>query len=631
MSLLLLLSPEAAPAQISRRGPYRPRRTRTCVAPPASGLALDNTTPAAVRSFTATTDTAPFSPPASLLLAFAIGDANNGSLDEQLTVTSTGGLTWTLVARGNGSNGGASTVEIWKARAFTPPGSIVVTATDNKGAVAKSLAVQVIIDLSGRGVPDTGAVAFAAGNATYVSTAPDSWGWAVGLGGSNASTTAGAGQVVADSVSGGGFDSGDNIWTIYQQYLTAVQGTSVTMSVTLPPVVVHNVAVEVVPFTVPLPPAPPRRGCRMPAMARRTRTVSPPWTASQTIQAPAYVQQPPARRRPAPVQRRPRPVLVPPVDRTVFAPPDRRARPPILLRRRPALVLPAADQPTIPVRPRARFLTAVRRGRTVTVVPAQVAVAAPAYPPANIRSRLRGIRTVRGRTAPFIPDQILVAAPAYPPSTIRTRLRGIRIGRGRATPFIPDQIAVAPPAYTLQPVRTRLRGVRLFRGRTAQVVPAQVAVAAPAYPPQAGHTRFKGIRAVRGHATSTVPPQELIPSTSRTRQAIQRAALLRRGHTATAPVPQGVPPLWARARARLTRIFRGRSRTPVPPQIVIPPPVYVPASRRTRRVLVLAARQRRTAWTSHYCTVPRPSSGTTPEPSTGITQRPNTGVTTDPC
>lgn len=209
-------------------------------------LQIDASSPAAAVGAATTVSTASFSPPAnSLLVAFVMSDANSGASNEQNTVTSTGGLSWTLKARANGAPG--ANVEIWSAQAVSAPGSITVSVTDNQGAVDQRLFVRVFTD-SGGGIPaGIGATnTSAATSVGYTSTVNGSWGWAVGLGGGGA-PTAGTGQTLQDSDTN--LDGGDGTWVIDQNATTTTAGTSVTMSVTAPATVIHFAAAEILPMS----------------------------------------------------------------------------------------------------------------------------------------------------------------------------------------------------------------------------------------------------------------------------------------------------------------------------------------------------------------------------------------------
>src|SRR5207249_2928400 len=157
----------------------------------------------------ATTTTIAFTPPdATAIVAFVQADANNASLDEACTVTSTGGLSWTLARRVNGAtDSNPSTVEVWYTYAATSPGSITVSVTDNKGSVDKSLFVRVF---TGTDSTVVGAKAnTTTDTVTYTSTVNNSWGWGDGLGGNTGTLAAAANNIIVDSTAVAGFDGGD--------------------------------------------------------------------------------------------------------------------------------------------------------------------------------------------------------------------------------------------------------------------------------------------------------------------------------------------------------------------------------------------------------------------------------------
>lgn len=244
------------------------------------GLALDASSPAAARGSTATTSTSSFSPPAgTTLVAFVNADANSGATDEACTVTSTGGLSWSLVARHNGAPG--ATAEVWTAHAEAAPGSITVSVTDNKGAVDKSLFVRVF---TGAIPAMTGAVLSGATNSLTLTTqGPGSWCWAVGQDSSATATiVAGTNQTVVDSVTSGGFDGGDDIWTIRQNAITPNAGASVTMNTTTPSSALHFIAVEIL-----ASPNPVQGGYTGPAPGRVSPTGQ--WRPAPAIESPASV------------------------------------------------------------------------------------------------------------------------------------------------------------------------------------------------------------------------------------------------------------------------------------------------------------------------------------------------------
>jgi hypothetical protein len=212
-------------------------------------LAIDASSPAVVQNTNATTSTTSFTPPANAsYVAFAEADAGTGAADETLTVNSTGGLSWSRAVEHNGSPGAVA--EVWVATSDTAPGSITVSVTDNKGAVAKRLFVRVFTDSNGFTPAGVGATnSGTTGTVAYTSTVADSWGWACAIG--SGTPNAGSGQTLQDSASGTGPD-GDSAETWRQDATTGTPGTSVSMSSTMSSL--HTVAVEVLPGVATGPP-----------------------------------------------------------------------------------------------------------------------------------------------------------------------------------------------------------------------------------------------------------------------------------------------------------------------------------------------------------------------------------------
>jgi hypothetical protein len=216
---------------------------------PAAGLFLDGTSPAAVRDAAATTQLTYTPANNRLLVAFCHADANSGATGEQLTVSSTGGLTWTLAARFNGGVG--SDVEVWTTQVGTSPGPITISLVDNQGAVDKSLYLRAFGDTSGATPAGIGATATSIANAvSVVTTVDNSWVWALGLGSNSATLVSDPGDTVRDSVVGGAFDGGDNIWTSSKVDPTPVHGTTVTVTTNGPSTIPHHLAVEILPAAV---------------------------------------------------------------------------------------------------------------------------------------------------------------------------------------------------------------------------------------------------------------------------------------------------------------------------------------------------------------------------------------------
>lgn len=210
-------------------------------------LAVDASSPSAAIGSGATTVTGAFTPPDNtLLVAFCAGDANNGSLDEDQTVTDSTSTTWTKVVLRN-ANGGAC-VTVHKRRLSgtgSSPGSITATLTDSKGSVAKRIFPRVFVDAATGIAPDIGATAVSgSANVSLTTTVNNSWVWSIALT-ANVVLTAGTGCTQQDDF--GGFDSGDAVQTESQTSLTTTAGTLVTNGLNGTSTVPHNVAIEIIP------------------------------------------------------------------------------------------------------------------------------------------------------------------------------------------------------------------------------------------------------------------------------------------------------------------------------------------------------------------------------------------------
>jgi hypothetical protein len=272
-------------------------------------LTVDASSPTAAIGSGATTVTGAFTPPDNtLLLAFCAGDANNGSLDEDQTVTDSTSTTWTKKVLRNGNGGGCVTVH-YRRIVGTSPGNITATLTDTKGSVAKRIFPRVFIDLATGIAPDIGATAVSgSANVSLTTTVNNSWVWSIALT-ANAVLTAGTGCTQQDDF--GGFDSGDAVQTESQTSLTTTAGTVVTNGLSGTATVPHNVAVEIIPGSSSSASATPSPIVVTPVTASR---VQQPIVLRSTLQDdPQLTTKPPvvvaaARRRAGPPGGRPRPI-----------------------------------------------------------------------------------------------------------------------------------------------------------------------------------------------------------------------------------------------------------------------------------------------------------------------------------
>jgi hypothetical protein len=282
--------------------------------------------------------------------------------------------------------------------------------------------------------------------------------------------------------------------------------------------------------------------------------------------------------------------------------------------------------------------------RAATPVPAQLN---PPYPPAGVKHplRVRALLPRVGGAAKPVPPQLL---PPYPPAGVMHpgRLRNLLARRGRSAQPVPPQIVITAPPFVPQAVHSRVKAYAARRRLTQFMPPDQPGVI------QTVRARLKLPRFTRSHTAQPAPAQVVVPPAAfvpnRARQATVRAATVRRGHGVSPPVPQAPAPLFTRIKLRAARIFRGKSRPVVSPQVVIVPPAYPTQPVRVRKKPW--PRRRAVAQppvpTAHSCTTARPSTGitarpttgttayntaTTARPNTGTTARPDAGVTEDPC
>lgn len=206
-------------------------------------IAVDVSSPTPVTSSGAPTTTAAFTPPsASVIFAFCSADANNGSLDEQLTVTDSAAGTWNQAAFHNG-NGGACSGIFWRL-CPTSPGSITVSVADNKGAVPKRLTV-IVFTGTDQTNPVGATFSGITAAASYTSTVDQSWGWSCGLTANATLSAGGTGNTLNDTFAG--FDSGDATFTLNRTTVTSPAGTGVTLTIAGTVTIGHHVAVEILP------------------------------------------------------------------------------------------------------------------------------------------------------------------------------------------------------------------------------------------------------------------------------------------------------------------------------------------------------------------------------------------------
>jgi hypothetical protein len=253
-------------------------------------LAIDASSPAAVRSNAATTTTASFTPPAACaLVAFVHSDANNGSATESCTVSG-GGLSWSRAIQHHGSPG--ANTEVWWAYSSGAPGSITVSVTDNQGSVDKSLVVVVFTGA------DPGVIgATASGTALFLditTTANNSWCWYAALGTMSGTLPIDANSTTYDLVDSGGFDGGDSIVTERHTTTTATSGTLTTTGIKVSSgSALHAVGVELVAATSSTLSAPPSFVTAQPAPLRAAPPIAlyppilgPPAIASRQLVVP---------------------------------------------------------------------------------------------------------------------------------------------------------------------------------------------------------------------------------------------------------------------------------------------------------------------------------------------------------
>jgi hypothetical protein len=204
-------------------------------------LAVDASSPAKATANAAAVTTASFTAPANSLLCVFLAYNTPGAGGQNCTVTDSDGLTWILVARksedassldGTGTEGG---VEIWTAVPPTATARTVTATSGGAGNFHKTLVLKVFTDTN---TPAVGAVAgsFSGSglpSASLVTTANDSWVWAVSSDWSDkALGTADAGQTMdtTDEHDFGGGALCTHVWRQTNQ--TSSASTSVTNNLT---------------------------------------------------------------------------------------------------------------------------------------------------------------------------------------------------------------------------------------------------------------------------------------------------------------------------------------------------------------------------------------------------------------
>lgn len=225
--------------------------------------------------------------------------------------------------------------------------------------------------------------------------------------------------------------------------------------------------------------------------------------------------------------------------------------------------------------------------RPVIVAPAQASVS-PIYSPPPLRHPRQVLARVRGRAASPVPIVVAPIAPAYPPQTPhRLRFAMARL-RGRAGTPVPAQVVVAAPAKVPQPSRRLTRAIAQIRGRASRFVVVQDYVL-----PRQRKTRVPWVLR-RGKASGS--PQAVFDFPQLARKASKIIALLSRRRTPRAqqPVVPAFPPRSIHHPMQAVVRRRGRSSTPVPPQVVSPVAPYVPKPIRIIRQFLTTFRHR---WT----------------------------------
>jgi lysophospholipase L1-like esterase len=211
--------------------------------------------------------------------------------------------------------------------------------------------------------------------------------------------------------------------------------------------------------------------------------------------------------------------------------------------------------------------------------------------PTPRRRALYPTRAVRRASRTVVQTQTAVP-PAYPPRPSSPRRAVLAFRRGRDAGPVPAQVVVPPP-WPVRVSSVRRVLARPARGRGVTPVPLQV-FTGPAYPPQPSLPRRMGRRLARPSAVTPVPVQVVPPPAwVPVRPMLRRVmAVLRRQHTAAAPVDQAGAPSAPRVRVRPTLRRRPSVAGPVPVQVVVPPS-WVPQRPAPRRLLAAVVRRQR--------------------------------------
>jgi hypothetical protein len=212
-----------------------------------------------------------------LLVAFITSDGPDTAGGQAFSsVTSGGGLSWTLRERTNSQPG---TAEIWQAVASSPLTNVSVTATRTTGSYGGTIAV---VAFSGAGTSINGAVASGSGTtgmptATLTTTQAGSWVWGVGNDWDNAiSRTVGSNQTRFDEYLA---PVGDTYWVQSQNSAGNPANTQVAINDTAPATDHFELSlVEIVPAVADT--APPTTPTHVAAQVVSSSQVNLTWAGS---------------------------------------------------------------------------------------------------------------------------------------------------------------------------------------------------------------------------------------------------------------------------------------------------------------------------------------------------------------